>query len=421
MRLIHIARSLLVALFPPVLLSQEGKVGMGVGTPDVPQTSTSSSSSSSTCATCQVGTLFKILDQWRCITSNRFVLNMVWGHHLQLRSHPPLFHDFQHFNVKAAAAHHPVIQKEVDELLAKRAIEPSSCGAGFHSSVFLEPKCTGGLCPILNLKHFNHFMYIASFKMPTLKNVWQLIQQGDYAFSIDLQDAYLHVPIVKHHCQFLHFVWHNVPYQWKVLSFGLATAPRVFASLTKPILFLCHHKGLHIVIYLDDILVLICSKWTGKRAYLFLCSLYVCLGLHINFSKSDLCLSQSCTFLGLCWDTVSMSVSLPPNKLADIQQLALSLLWTLHVPICRVMSLLGKANFCTNGHSQLHHLCCVIQNDMLSVYHSPTQLFSHVHFSLSSLWQLEWLAKLQQSPVPLQFPLKLKLKLNLFAIAITSP
>ena len=42
---------------------------------------------------------------------------------------------------------------------------------------------------------------------------------------------------------------------------------------------------------------------------------------------------------------------------------------------------------------------------MLHVYHSPTQLFLHVHFSLSSLHQLEQLAKLQQSPVPLHFPL----------------
>ena len=64
---------------------------------------------------------------------------------------------------------------------------------------------------------FNHFMYIPSFKMPTLKHVWQLIQHSDYAFSIDVQDAYLHVPIVKHHHHFLCFVWHNVPYQWKVL------------------------------------------------------------------------------------------------------------------------------------------------------------------------------------------------------------
>ena len=376
---------------------------MGVGTPDVSQPSTSSCSSSSTSAPFQVGMLFKFLDQWRSIKSNRFVLNMVWGHHLQLRSCPPLFHNFQHSNVKVPAAHHPVIQKEVDELLAKGTIEPSSGGAGFYSSVFVVPKHTGGLHPIFNLKCFNHFMHIPSFKMPTLKTVWQLIQQGDYAFSIDLWDAYLHVPIVKHHHQFLHYVWHNVPYQWRVLPFGLATAPRVFTSLTKPILILCHHKGLHIVIYLDDILVLVCSKWAGKRAHSFLCSLLVHLGLHINFSKLDLHLSQSFTFLGLCWDTGCMLVSLPPDKLAEIQQLALALLQTPHVTVRKVMSFLGKANFCTNGHSQLWRLCCVIQSDMVSVYHSPTQLFSCVHFSPSSLCQLEWLAKLQQSPVPLQF------------------
>ena len=57
------------------------------GTPDVSQPSVSSSSTS---APFQVGMLFKFLDQWRSITSSRFVLNMVQGHHLQLRSHPPL-------------------------------------------------------------------------------------------------------------------------------------------------------------------------------------------------------------------------------------------------------------------------------------------------------------------------------------------
>ena len=79
--------------------------------------------------------------------SNRFVLNMVQGHHLQLRSHPPLFHDFWHFIVKAAAPDHPVIQKEVDELLAKGAKEPSSGGAGFYSSMFVVPKLTGAFVP----------------------------------------------------------------------------------------------------------------------------------------------------------------------------------------------------------------------------------------------------------------------------------
>ena len=42
-------------------------------------------------------------------------------------------------------AHHPVIQKEVQELLVKRATEPSTGGAGSCSNVFVVPKFSGGL------------------------------------------------------------------------------------------------------------------------------------------------------------------------------------------------------------------------------------------------------------------------------------
>ena len=110
--------------------------------------------------------LFKFFDQWRSITSHRVVLNMVWGHHLQLWSHPPLFSNFRQFNFKVAATPHPIIQKEVDELLAKGATELSSGGAGVYSRVFVLPKCTGDLQPMLNLKHFNHYIHIPSSKMP---------------------------------------------------------------------------------------------------------------------------------------------------------------------------------------------------------------------------------------------------------------
>ena len=96
------------------------KGSCGVGASYASQSIAFSSSSS---LVLQVGML-PFLDQWRGITSNRFVLNMVQGHHLQLRSHPPLFCNFWQFNVKAAAGHHPIIQKEVDDLLATG--EPSS-------------------------------------------------------------------------------------------------------------------------------------------------------------------------------------------------------------------------------------------------------------------------------------------------------
>ena len=63
--------------------AESGRKGtMRIGTPDVPESSASSASSSSTSAPYQVGMLFRFFDQWRSITSNRFVFNMVWCHHL---------------------------------------------------------------------------------------------------------------------------------------------------------------------------------------------------------------------------------------------------------------------------------------------------------------------------------------------------
>ena len=68
-------------------------------------------------------------------------------------------------------AHHPIIQKKVDDLLAKGMIEPSSIGTGFYSSMFVVPKHTGSLQPILNMKHFSCYLHILSFKMPNMRCV----------------------------------------------------------------------------------------------------------------------------------------------------------------------------------------------------------------------------------------------------------
>ena len=87
----------------------------------------------------------------------------------------------------------------MQDFLAKLAVELLTGGAGFYSIVFMVPNQLGNLCPIPNLKPFNHYMHIPSFRMPSIKQVWQLIQQGNYAFSIALKDAYLHAATVKHH------------------------------------------------------------------------------------------------------------------------------------------------------------------------------------------------------------------------------
>ena len=39
-------------------------------------------------------------------------------------------------------------------------------------------------------------MHILTFKIPTIRHVWQLIQQGDYTCSIDLKEAYLDILVL---------------------------------------------------------------------------------------------------------------------------------------------------------------------------------------------------------------------------------
>ena len=67
------------------------------------------------------------------------------------------------------------------------------------------PKHSGVLCPIPKFKQFNCYIHIPTFKMPTIKQVWELILQDDYAFFINLEEASLHFPISKCH-HFLHFL-----------------------------------------------------------------------------------------------------------------------------------------------------------------------------------------------------------------------
>ena len=90
--------------------------------PNVPNDLQSTTSSISSSFVVKDGMLPQFLHHYTIITSNMFVLNMVNHHHLKLRCCLPLLSNFKQINIMATTAYHPVIQKEVDELLAKDAI-----------------------------------------------------------------------------------------------------------------------------------------------------------------------------------------------------------------------------------------------------------------------------------------------------------
>ena len=57
------------------------------------------------------------------------------------------------------------------------------------------PKKTGDLRVILNLKKINVFISVQHFHMEILNFILPNLRPQDWAVSIDLKDAYLHVPV----------------------------------------------------------------------------------------------------------------------------------------------------------------------------------------------------------------------------------
>jgi len=92
----------------------------------------------------------------------------------------------------------------VSDLLTKGSIELTQ-DSGFTSHLFCIPKKMGDLQLVLNLCPLNAYVQQTSFKMEMMEAVCHLINKNDYLTSLDLKDAFHHIPIHPHSCHFLQF------------------------------------------------------------------------------------------------------------------------------------------------------------------------------------------------------------------------
>ena len=154
------------------------------------------------------------------------------------------------------------LEKEFLDLLHKRAIEQTPQTPGFYSRLFVVQKDSGSWRPIIDLSTLNTF--------------------------IDPESR-----------RYLRFTMGGVPYQFRVLCFGLTNALQVFTRLMAPISAILHRYGIRILRYLDDWLILAESRTTCIQARDRLLHLCEELGLQVNHGKSSLVPSQDMTYLGM--------------------------------------------------------------------------------------------------------------------------
>ncbi len=148
-----------------------------------------------------------------------------------------------------------VLLEEVQILFKKETIElipPEEELDSFYSTFFIIPKKGGGRRPILNLRQLNAYVVHRTFRMETLRKVIKAVKPGDWLVSVDLQDAYMHIPIHPNFQKFLRFKIGGQTYQYKVLPFGQASAQRMFIKVMAPIVAVVREEGIFVFPYLDN-------------------------------------------------------------------------------------------------------------------------------------------------------------------------
>ena len=231
------------------------------------------------------GCLGRHWEGWLSIGAEQWVVDVLRdGYRIPFSAPPPLTLVYRDHRAYAPGSRKfRALQDELLQLLAKGAIEEAPPSPGFYSHLFVVPKVTGGFRPIIDLSALNRFVATTKFKMETIRTVMAAVRQGDWMVSLDLQDAYLQVPVHPDSRRFLRFTWGSSAWQFRVLCFGLSTAPQVFTRIMAPVSAEFHRRGFRLLRYLDDWLLLAASEGQARAATSCLLSLCVQLGIRVNW------------------------------------------------------------------------------------------------------------------------------------------
>ena len=300
----------------------------------------------------------------------------------------------------------PQLEEEVASLLQKGAVEEiHPVSPGFYSRIFLVPKKNGKVRLIIDLSTLNRHVFIQSFKMETQRKVRNAIRLNNWAFSLDLTVAYLHVRIHPRSRKYLRFTLNGRVYHFKALPFCLSTSPFVFTLLMTVIATHLRKRAIIMHPYLDDWLPLNQNRQTLLEHRHYIMNLITSLGLIINYQKSDLIPTQIFTFIGMEFLTYSNIVRVPHPRVQKLLETIMIIYQKTFISARVFLSLLGQlsaaADFVMLGRLHLRPL----QMSLLSQWRPQKFSLNHqIKISANILHHLDWWKQeeIYQQGVPLR-------------------
>ena len=129
----------------------------------------------------------------------------------------------------------------MDKLVVEKVVVKSSLA--FYNRLFLVPKPNCKWRPILDLSQLNLYLSTNTFKMEILETIRLSLQTGEWV-TLDISDAYFHIPINQRSRKYLRFFLYNQTFQFTALPFGLATAPIEFTKVVKEVKLMAQARGI---------------------------------------------------------------------------------------------------------------------------------------------------------------------------------
>ena len=263
------------------------------------------------------------------------------------------------------------LTQELQNLLRKGAVEPAPQSPGFYSCLFLVQKASGSWRPIIDLSTLNDYVTSSHFHMETPQSVLRFIRPGDWMVSLDLQDAYLQVPVYHESRRYLRFVVEGRTYQFRVLCFGLTTAPQVFTRIMAPVSAIFHKYEVRMLHYLDDWLILASSELACLQLRDRLLTVCTGLGIQVNLTELSLVPTQSLVYLGMEIRSLPFIARPTPVRVSNLLRLIEEFLSTPSPPVSlwrRLLSHLSSLTLLVPGgmlRMRLLQLCLKDQWDFL--------------------------------------------------------
>ena len=217
--------------------------------------------------------------------------------------------------------------------------------------------------------------------------VSKIITPPVYMASLDLTDAYTHIPMRQNLHKYLTFSYENTLYFCRALPFGLSPAPYIFTKVLSWPLGLLHQQGVNAAAYLDDWLLWHHTENQLSVNLKLTIDQLLKLGFTINWEKSTLSPSTELERLGVVWQGLSGHWMMPKEKKKQINSTARSLLHSRMVTRRHLEAFLGMLNFACQVHQNLSPMFQPIaQVGLIAVSCNRDQEVQLPHTLKQALW-----------------------------------